>query len=403
MYGMGLVLILVLMGGSIAYLGDAVGMWVGRKRLTLFGLRPKHSSIVVTVITGMLIAGASLAVLTLASHDVRNALFRMKEIEVTLAQTHEALLASEEELDILKGMLQRQREAAAELSGARDRAVAERDAALAELEALEGEMARVQAALREARAELEEWKGRVAALRELAESLEDTVQKLQASEAKLRRDLAALSEHYLALETRLRSGAFVYQKGEIVAASVIRAGAPAQVEAQIEALLHQAAEAALGRGARPAPGSDGAAVVEAERRREAAEAIAAQDGAWVVRAVARQNTVQGEPLLLDLELIPETVIYRAGEVIGERLLQGGRPHQEAEVLNLVEEVHRDAVAKGMVIPEGSIGLIHGEEFVDALVRLRRIQGPARLSAVAAKDTLNTEGPLEIRLEVEAAG
>src|SRR5690606_28814386 len=140
MYGIWLVLALVLMGGAIAYLGDKIGMLVGRKRLTLFGLRPKHSSIVVTVITGILIAGTSLSILAFASHDVRTALFRMREIQQTLAQTSEALISSEEELGLLKDMLRRQRAEVQEFIDARDQAVAERDAALRELAALEAEM-----------------------------------------------------------------------------------------------------------------------------------------------------------------------------------------------------------------------------------------------------------------------
>ena len=173
MYGIWLVLALVLMGGAIAYLGDKIGMLVGRKRLTLFGLRPEHSSIVVTVITGILIAGTSLSILAFASHDVRTALFRMREIQQTLAQTSEALISSEEELGLLKDMLRRQRAEVQEFIDARDQAVAERDAALRELAALEAEMSVVERALEEARTDLEGWKARVASLHDLSQTLED--------------------------------------------------------------------------------------------------------------------------------------------------------------------------------------------------------------------------------------
>jgi len=40
MYGFTLILTLVVVGGVIAYIGDRLGMNVGRKKLTLFGLRP---------------------------------------------------------------------------------------------------------------------------------------------------------------------------------------------------------------------------------------------------------------------------------------------------------------------------------------------------------------------------
>lgn len=403
MYGIWLVLALVLMGGAIAYLGDKIGMLVGRKRLTLFGLRPKHSSIVVTVITGILIAGTSLSILAFASHDVRTALFRMREIQQTLAQTSEALISSEEELGLLKDMLRRQRAEVQEFIDARDQAVAERDAALRELAALEAEMSVVERALEEARTDLEGWKARVASLHDLSQTLEDNVRKLQASEEQLRRDIAALSEQFIALEGRLRSGAFAFLKDDIVAATVIQGGDREAAQQALLAFLEDADDAAWQRGARIAGKERAIELAGEEHFFEAVDVLASDARRWVVRAVARQNTVLGEPLLVYLHLFPEALIYREGEVIGERLLEGGRRDQETQILGLLDEINRDAIAKGMLTsPQGDVGRLAGEEFVEALLKLRRITGTARLSVVAAKDTWNTQGPLEIRLEVEVA-
>ena len=49
MLGIIIVLVLMVMGGLIAFLGDKIGSKVGKKRLTLFGLRPKYTSIIVTI------------------------------------------------------------------------------------------------------------------------------------------------------------------------------------------------------------------------------------------------------------------------------------------------------------------------------------------------------------------
>src|SRR5690606_30025376 len=86
-HGFRLILMLVFIGGLIAYLGDKVGMRIGRRRLTLFGLRPKHTSTLVTITTGILIAAASVTVLSIASEDVRTALFRMQELQQALVTT----------------------------------------------------------------------------------------------------------------------------------------------------------------------------------------------------------------------------------------------------------------------------------------------------------------------------
>jgi uncharacterized protein (DUF3084 family) len=68
--------LLVAMCGGIAYVGDLLGRRMGKKRLTLFGLRPRHTAVVFTVITGMVIAATTLGVLFFASAGVRFALTR---------------------------------------------------------------------------------------------------------------------------------------------------------------------------------------------------------------------------------------------------------------------------------------------------------------------------------------
>ena len=44
---------ITIVAGAIAYIGDRVGHQVGRKRMTLFGLRPKYTSTLVAVWRGL--------------------------------------------------------------------------------------------------------------------------------------------------------------------------------------------------------------------------------------------------------------------------------------------------------------------------------------------------------------
>ena len=116
MYGFTLILILAFIGGVIAYIGDKIGMKVGRKRLTLFGLRPKYTGIIITIFTGIFISVASIVILTIASDDVRTALFEMKEIQETLARNQQQLEQSVETMAQMEQDLQtliKQRDAAA--------------------------------------------------------------------------------------------------------------------------------------------------------------------------------------------------------------------------------------------------------------------------------------------------
>jgi len=46
-----LILILVAVSAIVAYMGDLVGMRVGKKRVSIFGLRPKSTSSIITICT----------------------------------------------------------------------------------------------------------------------------------------------------------------------------------------------------------------------------------------------------------------------------------------------------------------------------------------------------------------
>jgi|SRR5579872_174666 len=89
---------IVLLAGVIAFIGDRVGHQVGRKRLSLFGLRPKHTSTIVAVGFGMLIAlGVTLAFLA-ASHYARTAFFRLGELNAQVALLQREVQEREQEL-----------------------------------------------------------------------------------------------------------------------------------------------------------------------------------------------------------------------------------------------------------------------------------------------------------------
>ncbi|HYM70630.1 MAG TPA: DUF3084 domain-containing protein [bacterium] len=90
-----LIPILILVSGLVAFIGNLVGRNIGRRRLTLFGLRPRYTAQTITIVTGMLITVVTLAVVLLVSNDARQALFHLQELQ---QQTHtlEAQIAQQE-------------------------------------------------------------------------------------------------------------------------------------------------------------------------------------------------------------------------------------------------------------------------------------------------------------------
>ncbi|MBP5274264.1 MAG: DUF3084 domain-containing protein [Abditibacteriota bacterium] len=89
---------LIVVSGIVAWVGDYIGRSLGKKRLTMFGLRPKHTAIVSTVITGMFISVLALVVLTGINSQFRQVIFHGQEIlkknEKLSRESSELLLAN---------------------------------------------------------------------------------------------------------------------------------------------------------------------------------------------------------------------------------------------------------------------------------------------------------------------
>jgi hypothetical protein len=92
--GTGDILVILVIAGAVAYVGDRVGHQVGRRRLTLFGIRPRYTSTIVAVATGVVIALVVTLVAIFASEQVKTAFFRLSTLNsqiVTLQQREQQL------------------------------------------------------------------------------------------------------------------------------------------------------------------------------------------------------------------------------------------------------------------------------------------------------------------------
>jgi len=105
LYGAVLIVVLIVLGGVIAYVGDWIGRRVGRRKLTLFGLRPKHTSIVVAVITGIMVVGTTLATLIIVDNDFREMLVDYASVKTELVATQGSLSLAQDQLKEAEGRL----------------------------------------------------------------------------------------------------------------------------------------------------------------------------------------------------------------------------------------------------------------------------------------------------------
>ncbi len=101
--GTGIVIFIVALAGIIAYAGDRIGHQVGRKRLTIFNIRPRYTSTIIAVATGMIIALVVTLAAIFAFNEVKTAFFRLNQINAEIAQAQAR--AKELEIKVNNGTL----------------------------------------------------------------------------------------------------------------------------------------------------------------------------------------------------------------------------------------------------------------------------------------------------------
>jgi uncharacterized protein (DUF3084 family) len=100
-----LITAILILGGFIATVGDRIGTRVGKKRLSLFKLRPKKTAVLVTILTGIGISASTLGILFLADDGLRKGVFELENIQKDLRRKREQLKVSETQINQVTGEL----------------------------------------------------------------------------------------------------------------------------------------------------------------------------------------------------------------------------------------------------------------------------------------------------------
>lgn len=80
-------IIVVLLSGFIAYLGDWLGRTLGRRKLSIWGFRPRYTAMIVTAITGAMISILSWGIILGSVSSFRQIIFRGEQTLKLLKQT----------------------------------------------------------------------------------------------------------------------------------------------------------------------------------------------------------------------------------------------------------------------------------------------------------------------------
>ena len=400
MYGIVLILVLIITGGVVAVIGDRVGTKVGKKRLSIFGLRPRHTSTIVTIVTGIVITTLTFGILAAASENVRTALFGMEQLNRSMQETKNKLARASEELT-----------AAREEQGKADMALAELKGSV---QSLAEEAERLSAGNRVLSTKNDALARENAALDDLNQSLaaeNDALaaanETLAADNTQLIGDKKALEKHTYDLRRGLeiiREGDIVYRAGEVIAAGVIKGGRPEdEVRADVTSLAQLASRNVSARLGKDLP--DGEIWVYSPEVDDAVTRIAKSSGDMVVRVVAAGNLVRGEAIRAALDLHPNSIVYRQGEFIlaqSYRLTgMGDEQASESLVMDFLKRVNAAASAHG-ILPDpirGTVGVIDGQQLYDIVQTVEPLYGMILFSAYARDDT-DALGPLRLNIKLE---
>ncbi|MBN1458284.1 MAG: DUF3084 domain-containing protein [Armatimonadetes bacterium] len=417
--GIFLIVALVVVSGVIAYVGDIVGRRMGRKRLSLFGLRPRHTAIVISVLAGMLITIMTLGVAMLVSQDVKDGFLRVVEMRTKQAELARQLT----QLHKSMGELERTRQAAED-----------------ELQARRDELEQAKTMLEEASADLESTQEELAKSSQALQNAEEAVQRvgktfleLARRKDELQRDIENLRAQAAGGITLERSTPVIFGVGQPLDWELIDGGRPvSEIREDLAAFVTQLDERAQNAGAQPLTDGTEAVVIRKPVRDPETEAVVwfsddqvldaiaerihESAGAVIVRAFSVFNSHPGEPVRIDFELFRNHLVFRQGEVLAQAFVDGrqSEPELMAELLKLLREqvnprarAHNvmprpsPASASSMMGSEESVGDISIGELFSIVEALRGIGGMARVKAIAAADTW-TIGPLEVDLVVSRA-
>lgn len=396
MYGIMLIVVLVLTGGVIAFIGDRLGSKVGKKKLSLFGLRPRHTSILVTIITGILITTVTFGILAIASKDVRTALFGMNKLKAELNEKQSMLEEASGALVNVKNDLNTTKEEYAKSKKDLEETQEDLEIAQQAAELLRQE----QVALQNRNQEL--WSDNQTLI-ENNQSLAQNNQFLLANNESLKADNLELEKTNNDLQEgieNIRERPIIYRVGELLASGVIKkTDDPVKIQNDLNQIIALANSKIIDRLGTEGS-KDGVWIYPIEYQK-AMDRLKQAKGDTVIRLIVAANLVKGDPVLTELEMHPNRVVYQENEFVYQKIYNVPIDGSNSEMLisDFLRNVNMTAINNG-ILPNpltGTVGVINGNQIYAIEKALAENRGKDILiSAFAAADT-EVLGPLRLHI------
>ena len=403
-----MLIVLAVMGGLIAYLGDKIGSKVGKRKIKLMGLRPKYTSILVTIMTGISIAVVTLGVMSVLSENARVALFGMNKLrqqQHVLEEQRDRLLA---EADKLAREMQEKNNLLADnelklasqeeqLDGANDRlrlTLLDLEQVQAARDDASAQLGIVQTAFNQANADLATAQGEI--------------EELEHTKAGLAKTVAALDERNRLLNESMltvREGTVLFRVGEVLSSSVLTAGQPQdETRSQLSGIMVNINNMIRQR----LNITDEKAVLlyisPDEFERTVQELSNSPKSSKLIRVTAAGNIITGEPALVHVNVYDNNLVYNRGREVyteyftSEEIASGA----ELQLLHFLHNVNRSAQSDG-ILPDplsGNVGALTAVEMFDTISRMKAYGNTGLTLQAVTTQNIFTAGPLRIEIRVE---
>ncbi|MFW6732437.1 MAG: DUF3084 domain-containing protein [Synechococcus sp.] len=406
MTGWLLILAVLVLGGVLSTLGDRLGSRIGKARLTLFGLRPRRTAVLITVLTGSLISALTLGLMVSVSERLRTGLFQLDQLEGRLRSSRQALQASIAQLSRSQVDLNRSRNALGRSAEALRQADRDRRRAEAGRLAARDQLQQVQSRARQLRAELTPLQRRRQQLEQERDRLGRDVQhrdeELRQLQERTRRGQAELRD----LEGKvlaLRSGDVVLSSGQPLTMAKVSIPRSSLARQAVEDVLRQANGRAFEQ-VLPGQQVDRQLLLIPRSEVRKIERAIAGGGTWVVSILSAGNVLRGEKQVLAFaDVRPSQRVIESGQVLASVILDPSErsPDQVRARLNLLLAATRTAALReGVLAPTIQFAV---EPFNDIGRQLsdQPRSRPVQIQTVAVRDS-DTSDPVRVEVRVLAA-
>ena len=368
-----LIVLTLLAGGILSIIGDRIGMKFAKRRVTLWGLRPKYTSSILTAATGTMISLFVIVILAIVSESVRTSLFSMQFIQRQIVDLTKQLQESRNEQQVSSLLI-------VEAQQQLDRKQKELNGKQNELDSKQRELSEMQ-------------------LR--SDELRLATERLAAERASLEEDVKRIRDNL----GRLQEGRIVAFSDERLSQEVIPEGTTD--EAEVRRSLDRLDERVRYEVARRTSSVPASVVVEdeAESRDSAVSRILAYDSRKVVRAIASHNIAAGEKVRVLYRVFESSLVFSADEPLITRVVRFVPDLDQAEVILsfMLRRLNLMSTQSGIITDSltGTVGGIPANDFYDAVERIAAAQAPLRITLLASSD-IYSDGPVSVKIAVNSA-